>query len=181
MVAAAPLAPNPLAGVLGLLEEIAKCQDAGATAAAAIMVYTGIDAMAFLSMPAGQARQMRNDFIAWVDTYLRAAQGSSYEYDGRDVYGARCAMMHTYSIDADYHAQNPDVKRFSYHDGGQHHYHPEVNAGLVVIGIASLVHDFGRAVHAFVQAMQQDLALRERVAARVPRLVQELPLNLPAA
>ncbi|MBE0626408.1 MAG: hypothetical protein IH606_16525 [Burkholderiales bacterium] len=169
---------NPLSSVMGILEEIRKCQDAGATTATAIMVYIGIDVMAFLSMPAGQARQSRQDFIAWVDQYLRAAPESTYQYDGRDVYGARCAMVHTYSIEADYHQQNPDVKRFGYHDGGQHAYNPEINERLAVIGINSLVHDFAGAVGTFVQAMIADAALRQRVAARIPQIVETFPFNL---
>src|SRR5690349_8468007 len=108
--------PNPLNSILSLLHEIARCQDAGATSAAAVMVYVGIDVMAFLSMPAGQEKQGRADFISWVDAYLRAAAESTYQYDGRDVYGARCAMLHTYSIEADYHQQNPQVKKFGYHN-----------------------------------------------------------------
>jgi len=175
------MAANPLNGVIGLLQEITKCQEAGATTVTAIMVYLGIDVMAFLSMPAGQARQTRNDFIAWVNEYLRAEPQSTYQYDGRDVYGARCAIVHTYSIEADYHQDNPDVKRFGYHDGGQHAYKPQINAGLVIIGINSLVHDFTRAVGEFVHAMIADHGLRERVAARIPHIVQTFPFNLEGA
>ncbi len=93
---------NPLNGIKGLLEEITKCQDVGAISATAIMVYISIDAMAFLSMPPNQESQKRQDFIDWVDTYLKADAKSTYQYDGRDVYGARCSMVHTYAIEADY-------------------------------------------------------------------------------
>lgn len=171
------VARNPLNSIMSLLHEIAKCQDAGATSAAAVMVYVGIDVMAFLSMPAGQAKQRRADFIAWVDEYLKAAPKSTYQYDGRDVYGARCAMLHTYSIEADYHEQNAEVKKFGYHNGGRHAYNAEINAHLVIIGINSLVHDFAGAVDAFMHAMIGDAALRERVAGRIPQLVDVLPIN----
>ena len=136
------MAANPLNGVMGLLNEKTKCQDAGAVSATAVMVYIGIDVMAFLSMPADQDKQGRQDFIAWVAQYLKAAPESTYQYEGRDVYGARCALLHTYSVEANYHQQNPDVKQFGYHNGGQHAYNPEINDKLVVIGINSLVHDF---------------------------------------
>ncbi len=109
---------NPLNAITSLLKEIGRCQDARAASATAVMVYVGIDVMAFLSMPETHAKQGRSDLVAWVDTYLTATPESTYQYDGRDVYGARCAMLHTYSIEADYHQQNADVKRFGYHDGG---------------------------------------------------------------
>lgn len=174
------MAANPLAAVMGILEEIRKCQDAGATTATAIMVYVAIDVMAFLSMPCGQAKQTRQDFIAWVDQYLQAAPGSTYQYDGRDLYGARCALVHNYSIAVDYHEQNDDVKRFGYHDGGPHAYNPDIDMRLVIIGINSLVHDFHNAVHGFVQAMIADVALRQRVATRIPQIVEYFPFNLGA-
>ncbi|TAK86863.1 MAG: hypothetical protein EPO20_05960 [Betaproteobacteria bacterium] len=172
---------NPLNALMNLLNEIRRCQDAGATSAAAVMVYVGIDVMAFLSMPAGQAKQGGADYIAWVDAYMRAVPESTYQYDGRDVYGARCAMLHTYSVEANYHEQHPEIKKFGYHDGGQHAYNPEIDQHLVIIGINSLVHDFAGAVLRFVQTMQTDAALRQRVAGRLPQLVDILPINWNAA
>jgi hypothetical protein len=169
--------PNPLNAIMSLVHEIARCQDAGATSAAAVMVYVGIDVMAFLAMPAAQAKQGRADFVAWVDAYMRAAPESVYQYDGRDVYGARCAMLHTYSIEADYHQQNPNVKKFGYHNGGQHAFNANINPHLVIIGINSLVHDFAGAVQRFMEAMIADAPLRQRVAGRLPQLVDMLPIN----
>lgn len=86
--------------------------------------------------------------------------------------------LKTYTIEADYHQQNPGVKRFGYYDGGQHAYDPQIDAGLVFIGINSLVHDFGGAVQRFVQAMIADIPLHERVAAHIPQIVQLFPFNL---
>ncbi len=167
--------PNPLNGIMGLLREIRQCQDAGAVTATAVMVYIGIDLMAFLSMPIGQDKQTRQDFIEWVNQYLQAEPESAYNYDGRDVYGARCALLHTYGVEAGYHEQNPDVKKFGYHDGGPHIYDPAINDRLVIIGINTLVHDFVRAVQAFVQCMGTDTDLRLRVAGRIPRVIDVFP------
>jgi len=169
-------AANPLSGVMGLLAEIMRCQNAGAVTATAAMVYIAIDVMACLSMPAGQEKQGRQDFIAWVNQYLRAARESTYQYEGRDVYGARCALLHSYAVEADYHQQNPEVKKFGYHDGGQHAYNPAIDGRLVIIGINSLVHDFMGAVEAFVRSMVADAGLRGRVAERIPRIVDVFPL-----
>ena len=162
---------------MGLLKEITKCQDAGAVSATAIMVYVSIDVMAFLSMPLNQESQERQDFINWVDAYLKADATSTYQYDGRDVYGARCSMVHTYAIEADYHQKNLDVKKFGYHNGGQHAYNPAIDKKLVVIGINSLVHDFMKGMGAFVQNMKVDPDLRQRVAARIPKIVEIFPIG----
>jgi len=141
------------------------------------MVYIGIDVMAFLSMPAGQDKQGRQDFIAWVNQYLRAAPESTYQYEGRDVYGARCALLHSYAVEADYHQQNPDVKKFGYHDGGKHAYNRAIDDRLVIIGINSLVYDFIGAFEAFVRSMMADAGLRGRVAERIPRIVDVFPFS----
>jgi hypothetical protein len=168
---------TPLEGILGLLHEIQTCRDAGAISASVIMVFVAIDVMAFLSMPTGQKCQYGSDFIKWVDKYLKTEVESPYQYDGRDVYGARCAMVHTYSAESEFHQKNAPVKRFGYHDGGQHHFNENIDKDTVVIGVNSLILDFSKAVEAFVQDMILDVDLRERVATRVQKIVQVFPLS----
>lgn len=168
---------NPLNGILGLLQEIQTCDKADATSATIIMVYVGIDVMGRLSMPDTRTSATRRDFIAWVDKYLKAETDSTYQYDGKEVYAARCAMVHSYSTEADLHKNDAHTKQFGYHDGGQHKYDPNVSKELVVIGVKSLVHDFSRAVEAFVKDMCADKVLRDRVATRIPKIVQTFPLH----
>jgi hypothetical protein len=79
-----------------LSREIKTALDSGAILAALAMVYVGIDTMALLACPLGKAEQSKGDFILWVDTYLRAEPDSDYQYEGADVYAARCAMLHSY-------------------------------------------------------------------------------------
>jgi hypothetical protein len=38
---------------------------------AVILILSGIDAMAFLEMPAGQDDVTRNDFVTWVERYIK--------------------------------------------------------------------------------------------------------------
>jgi hypothetical protein len=38
--------------------------------AAPILIYAGMDAMAFLSMPVGQKKVQREDFISWAAKYI---------------------------------------------------------------------------------------------------------------
>lgn len=168
---------NPLNGILGLLQEIQTCDEADATSATIIMVYVGIDVMGHLSMPDTKTSATRQDFIAWVDKYLKAETDSTYQYDGKEVYAARCAMVHTYSIEADLHKNDLRIKQFGYHDGGQHKYDPNVSKEVVLIGVKSLVHDFTKAVEMFVNDMRTDTALRNRVTTRIPKIVQTFPLH----
>jgi hypothetical protein len=165
--------------IAGLIAEIKRCEDAGATTAAVAMSYVAIDTMAFLALPANRDKQGRADFIAWVDTYLEGHESQPYQYRGIDVYGARCAVLHAFSSEVDYHQQNPDAKKFGYHDGGLHGYDPAVDEHLVIIGTSSFLNDVVIAIGEFVQACQGDADLRARVEGRLPSILATFPA-LPA-
>jgi hypothetical protein len=92
-----------LKGVMNLLNEIAQCQKADATVAAVAMIFVCIDTMAFLAMPASQTAQGKQDFIGWVDTYLKADPIQPYQYRGIDVYAARCSLLHAFSAETEAH------------------------------------------------------------------------------
>lgn len=158
-----------------LIAEIKTCEKAGATISAVAMAYVCIDTMAFLSLPAGQDRQTREDFISWVDTYLQGHGEQPYQYRGIDVYGARCAVLHAFSAEATFHQQNPDTVRYGYHDGGKHSYDPDVDDHLVIIGTASFLNDVVHAVSSFMDACKADLDLRARVETRLPTVLTTFP------
>jgi hypothetical protein len=164
-------------GVSGLVSEIKRCEATGATTAAVAMAFVCIDTLAFLSLPAGMEKQGRTDFIAWVDTYLKGHESQPYQYRGLDVYGARCALLHAFGSEADYHQKYPDAKRFGYHDGGKHAYDPAVDDHLVIIGTASFLNDVIHAVGAFCEACKADGELRARVESRLPRVLATFPVR----
>jgi hypothetical protein len=60
--------------------------------AALVLTYSGMDTMAFLSMPAGKTYVMRSDFISWVNAYIAMPECS--RIDARDLYAARCTVLH---------------------------------------------------------------------------------------
>jgi len=155
----------------GLIKEIKRCEAGGATMAAVTMVFVGIDVMAYLALPIGRESQRRADFIAWVDAYMRGNPSQPYQYRGLDVYGARCSLLHAFGSEADFHQDNPDAKIFGYHDGGMHALDLQVSERLIIIGIASFLDDFIRAVGTFLEATQADLGLRARVEGRLPKVL----------
>lgn len=64
--------------------------------AATILIYAGMDAMAFLNIPAGHTEVSRDDFIRWAERYVRFP--CREQLTGADLYGARCAMLHAYGV-----------------------------------------------------------------------------------
>lgn len=162
--------------IQGLIQEIKMCEATGATMAAIAMAYVCIDTMAFLALPAGQEGQGRGDFITWVDTYLKGVPEQPYQYRGIDVYGARCAILHAFSSEVDFHQQNPDTKIFGYHNGGKHALDTNVSERLVIIGTASFLDDVLRAVWAFSEACKTDPDIRARVDGRLPKVLANFPI-----
>ena len=165
------------AAITGLLAEIKRCEAAGATTAAVAMAYVCIDTMAFLSLPANQDKQGRSDFIAWCDTYLKGHEEKPYQYRGMDVYGARCALLHAFGSEIDFHEKYPEAKKFGYHDGGKHAYDPAQDERLVIIGTASFINDVTHALGTFVEACKGDADLRARVAGRLTQVLATFPIR----
>ena len=68
------------AGITALVKELRRCEAAGASLAALVMAYVCIDAMAYLAMSPDRSEQTKQDFIAWVDGYLKAHPDQPYQY-----------------------------------------------------------------------------------------------------
>jgi hypothetical protein len=160
----------------GTAAQIRLCEQCGATSAALVMAYVGIDCMAYLSMPAENQTQKRQDFIDWVDKYLVGHPDQIYKYRGIDVYGARCAMLHSYGSKAAYHQQNPNTRFFAYHDGGRHLHDQAVDPRMVLIGTASFLNDVCSGMGNFMEACEQSLELRQRVAPRLANVLNTIPV-----
>jgi hypothetical protein len=173
----APEEPAILKGLINLLSEITRCQAADATAAAVAMIYICIDTMAFLAMPASQTTQGKNDFVSWVDTYLKTEPLQPYQYQGIDVYAARCGLLHAFSAEAEAHRKDSSVNICGYADNGPHLFNAAESTSLVIISVGLLMVDLGKAVDCFFSVCQTDLDLRARVEKRLPALYAAFPFK----
>lgn len=80
----------------GVLRGISVALDNKCYGSSVVLIYAGIDAMAFLSMPDKQEDVTRKDFVDWVDAFLKF--NSANEVSGLELYGARCGMVHNYGV-----------------------------------------------------------------------------------
>jgi hypothetical protein len=80
----------------GIKDDIEFNQKAERFRATLLLIYAAIDAMAFLNMPVNQSDVTRKDFIDWAERYLKFH--CKTQLTGSDLYGARCGILHTYSI-----------------------------------------------------------------------------------
>jgi hypothetical protein len=163
----------------GILKDVNDAWERKSWRATLILVYSGIDAMAHLTMPAGKDKVTREDFIAWAEKYLRfrdADRNYSLTLPGLELYAARCGLVHMYSTEADLHKQGKVKRQIGYGD----EFLPEVAdspdvENLVMVSIRGLVDSFNLGVAATLNDLKGDAEKRKVFAERLEKMVHELP------
>jgi hypothetical protein len=167
-----------VAQILQMVEEIKKCESAGATTACIMQIFVYIDVLSYINMPIDQSKNTRKEFIDWVDKYLKAHETQAYQYRGIDIYGARCALLHTFSSEADFHEKNPNTIRFGYTDGGKHCFKPDVDPNFALIGTICLIDDFIKGVACFFEDIKKrivNLSEKSVLQERINKIFEILP------
>lgn len=165
----------------GIIKDIDGAWERKSHRATLILLYCGIDAMAHLTMPAGKDKATRADFVAWSEKHLHfrdADKKPTQTLPGLELYAARCALVHTYSTEADLHKEGKVTRQIGYGDEML----PEVQDStevkhLVMVSIRGLVDAFSCGVAATIQDIKGDDARRQLFAARLEKMVHELPFN----
>jgi len=150
--------------------DIKIARDSGAPMGAVILAYAAIDAMAFLSMPVTKTDVTREDYIAWTERYLKADPSQPYQYEGIDIYGARCGLFHRYSGTSSL-SDKGRCRVFAYHDGSEHIFRPSIDDNLVLISMRRFVNDFFGAMQAFLSEAIADQVLRGRMNKRMGNIL----------
>lgn len=163
----------------GIVKDVNDAWERKSLRATLILVYSGIDAMAYLTMPQGKDKVTREDFIAWAEKYLRfrdADKKPTLTLPGIELYAARCGLVHTYSAEADLHKQGKVKRKVGYGD----EFLPEVAdkedvEDLVMVSIRGLVDAFNLGVAATLTDLKGDEEKRKQFASRLEKMVHELP------
>ena len=79
-----------------IIKSIELCLNAKLQISSLVLLYSGIDIVAWLDRPVSKERATRKDFIRWVDDYL--LPNTIIKYSAIDLYAARCAIVHSYSF-----------------------------------------------------------------------------------
>jgi hypothetical protein len=128
-------------GILNLLEEMDRCSRADAQRGGLALAFICIDTMSFLAMEDGREEQNRQDFLTWVERYLSTDEDQPYQYLSREVYAARCAILHTCGSEAAAHRRDETLKQFGYTDGSEHMFNLEQAPRLVLISTPRFLRD----------------------------------------
>lgn len=82
--------------LVDIIKSIELCLNAKLQLSSLILLYSGIDIVAWLNRPASKEQASRKDFIRWVDDYL--LPNPNIKCRAIDLYAARCAIVHSYSF-----------------------------------------------------------------------------------
>lgn len=159
----------------GIRRGIQVAVENGCHGSAVVLIYSGIDSMAYLAMPQGQMDVEGKDFIDWADRYIRFP--CKDQLSGADLYGARCAMVHTYSVHSRI-SRKGKARLIGYMDKSvpEVRYNPEVNKQLVLVSVPALAEAFFQGTDKFLVDAFSDKTRAPIIEARMKNLVQCLPV-----
>jgi hypothetical protein len=173
----ADLKQDPVVNVVydGIKKGIQATLDAGCYGSAVILIYAGIDAMAFLGMPEDQEDATSKDFMGWTERYLKFP--CKEQPTPADLWGARCGMLHNYSSFSR-HSRESKCRNIGYVDESR----PEVMSDpgvptLILVSVKGLAAAFYRGLD---QYMVDTFANEKRAAVaekRFGRLIHSLPVD----
>jgi hypothetical protein len=93
-----------------LFRAIDLCLEQGLWEPTLILLYSGIDAMAWLDRPDHAPDVNSTHFISWCERYL--LDPVDHALTGADLYGARCGLLHSHTADSKRYREGKVVKLF---------------------------------------------------------------------
>ena len=142
-------------------------------ASAVILIYSGIDTMAYLAMPEGQAEVKPRDFIDWAERYIKFP--CKDQLTGADMFGARCAMVHTYSVSSRLsRAGKARIIGYLSKSVPEVRYNSKLNEEQVLISVPALADSFFRGTDRFLVDAFSDKSRAPLVEVRMRSLVRRL-------
>lgn len=177
----ADLKRDPVVNVVqnGIKKGIRTTLENECYAAAVILIYSGIDTMAFLNMSTGQEDVTREDFVQWVERYI--AFPCKHQLTGLDVYGARCGMLHSYSVTSRL-SREGRCRRIGYMDRSVPaiRYDPAIATDFVLVSVDALADVFFNAIDRFLVDLFADPVKAAIAEERFQTLVYTLPYEPPS-
>ena len=158
----------------GLKKGIQVAVENNCYASAVILILSGIDSMAFLSMPASQIDVKPPDFKEWADRYIKFP--CSEQLTGSDLYGARCAMLHSYGVVSKM-SRNGKCRIIGYLSETipEIRYDPAIDKNLVLVSVPALAESFYKGIDQFLVDLFANKDKAKVAEERLKSFIQEMP------
>jgi hypothetical protein len=160
----------------GIKRGIRVALENGCLGSAVILILCGIDAVAYLAMPASQEDVTRTDFVRWVDRYIKFP--CKEQLTGLDLYGARCAMLHNYGVASDL-SRKGKCRQIVYMDISvpEVRYEHNVSRDVVLVSVPALADAFFSGVDKSLVDLFLDKKKAPIAEQRLEKLVQNIPFK----
>lgn len=167
---------DPITAFHEIRKGIQSALDNKCYGSALILIYAGIDAMANFARPEGQVEVQPNDFIAWVDQYLKIE--AEEEISGEEWYSARCAVLHTYGVESR-RTRSGSARMLGYMVKGTPpvKYDPKVAQNLVMVNCLALADAFFKGLETFMVDLFADPDKKELAEDRLKKLFITISVN----
>lgn len=136
--------------------------------AALVLTYSGMDTMAFLGMPSEKTYVMRSDFIAWAEQCVRSPFRE--EVSARDLYGARCSVLHGGA--ASRLSQSDECKTLRH---SELRFDESLSSKVVIAPVGDLVRTFFTGIDQFLLDVSRDEERAKLVGQRLRYLLATMP------
>jgi hypothetical protein len=171
---------DPIANAVygGIKRDISVMLEAKRYAGAVLLIYSGMDTMAWIGMDATKEDVERSDFVTWAEKYIKF--DGHEQLTGLDLYGARCALLHSYSVYSKL-SRERKCRAIGYTDRMTPpvRYNPKKSKEFVMVSLHHLAEAFFSAIDRFLVDVHADPVRRPIAAARLQKLIQELPYAPP--
>lgn len=146
------------------------------------IIYSSIDAFGLLNAPENQETATGQTFKAWVNKYMLVYD--SLEYSADDLWGARCAILHTHTSES-YLSKASKVREIQYISGPSEH--PVVkraisiskdlaNGNYILINVDLLVINFLNAIGKFSKEFAEHAKQSEVCRKRASKILSHFTM-----
>lgn len=160
----------------GIKVDIANAIENKRYRAALILIYSAMDSMAFLDLPAGKIDVHAKHFISWASRYVRFP--CKEQVTGEDLYGARCAMLHTSRVVSTLSRQGAcRLLGYCDHAVPEIRFQPHISNALVIVSVVGLKNALFSGINKFLIHAYADKAKAAIVNSRIEEMVQYFPIE----
>lgn len=143
-----------------------------------LLLYAGIDIMAWLNRPESHKEVERSDFVGWADKYV--LPGTELACSAIDLYAARCSLLHSYTAESGL-SRRGDAKEIFYARGNgragdlQRVIDHGGTRSAVVVHVEHLFHAFRAGVGRFKESLSNDPEKGYLVYERASKFFSHVP------
>lgn len=155
-----------------LLKAIDVCLKEKLHVPACMLIYAGIDGMAWLQLPQQTYNVGMSDFVKWVEKYfvVESPLPKSAQCSGMDLYAARCGLLHTGTPDSSQTRSGSGTARKLFYQIGDGQILIQVRMNEkrqpIIVDVRELARSFRIAIQRYQDQIDKDAALAELVFTR---------------